>query len=68
MARLSIDYPLIGETVENLRDTLTAHLLFCLHVTTKVSTLWQEDTTRIIWMRKANQREQKIYQKRLGEN
>jgi len=27
-----------------------------------------EDTTRIISMRKANQREQKIYQKRLGEN
>jgi len=27
-----------------------------------------EDTTRMISMRKANQREQKIYQKRLGEN
>ena len=27
-----------------------------------------EDTTRIISVRKANQREQKIYQKRLGEN
>ena len=27
-----------------------------------------EDTTRIISMRKANQREQKIYQKRLGKN
>lgn len=27
-----------------------------------------EDTTRIISMRKANQREQEIYQKRLGEN
>jgi uncharacterized DUF497 family protein len=27
-----------------------------------------EDTTRIISMRKANRREQKIYQKRLGEN
>ena len=27
-----------------------------------------KDTTRIISMRKANQREQEIYQKRLGEN
>ena len=27
-----------------------------------------DDTTRIISMRKANRREQKIYQKRLGEN
>jgi uncharacterized DUF497 family protein len=27
-----------------------------------------EDTTRIISMRKANRREQNIYQKRLGEN
>jgi uncharacterized DUF497 family protein len=27
-----------------------------------------EDTTRIISMRKANRREQEIYQKRLGEN
>ncbi len=27
-----------------------------------------EDITRIISMRKANRREQKIYQKRLGEN
>ena len=27
-----------------------------------------EDTTRIISMRKANRREQKIYQKRLGKN
>jgi uncharacterized protein len=27
-----------------------------------------EDTTRIISMRKANQREHKIYQKRLGKN
>ena len=27
-----------------------------------------DDTTRIISMRKANRREQKIYQKRLGED
>jgi hypothetical protein len=43
MARLSIDYPLIDETAESLRDTLIAYLLFCLHVTTKVPTLQDDD-------------------------
>jgi hypothetical protein len=43
MARRSIDYPLIDEIAESLRDTLIAYLLFCLHVTTKVSTLQDDD-------------------------
>jgi len=46
MACLSIDYPLIDETAEDHRDTLIAYSLFCLHVTTKVSTL-QDDELRM---------------------
>jgi hypothetical protein len=40
---MSIDYSLTDEAPENLRDTLIACLLFCLHVTTNISTLWDDD-------------------------